>query len=344
MLCSAPKTSKSSCSLTLFFKASITFLEKEIALFDFSPAEPGSFLEEPLFLSEGLAGVKKDDLYGFIDKNGKEVVPLKYDEAGLFSEGLASVGIISRVDDSDSSNDDLELEQIIKSLEAELHSEGEEESNLLPQNALDLVACVYILKYYYLSLNQDKKCSDNFDDEFSKLFVIENFSNDKNLIIKEIKEHFKNIKTLLFIPYARPGGITHDEYTKIAAKAFQNLNITVKGIHEFENPKAAIEQAEGIFTGGGNTFLLVFQLYKNKVMDALAETIKKGTPYLGSSAGSNICGLTMGTTNDMPIIYPPSFRTLGFVSFNINPHYLDPEPDSTHMGEIRETRIQEFHH
>jgi len=142
--------------------------------------------------SEGLAGVKKDDLYGFIDKNGKEVVPLKYDEAGLFSEGLASVGIISRVDDSDSSNDDLELEQIIKSLEAELHSEGEEESNLLPQNALDLVACVYILKYYYLSLNQDKKCSDNFDDEFSKLFVIENFSNDKNLIIKEIKEHFKN--------------------------------------------------------------------------------------------------------------------------------------------------------
>ena len=142
--------------------------------------------------SEGLAGVKKDDLYGFIDKNGKEVVPLKYDEAGLFSEGLASVGIISRVDDSDSSNDDLELEQIIKSLEAELHSEGEEESNLLPQNALDLVVCVYILKYYYLSLNQDKKCSDNFDDEFSKLFVIENFSNDKNLIIKEIKEHFKN--------------------------------------------------------------------------------------------------------------------------------------------------------
>ena len=102
--------------------------------------------------SEGLAGVKKDDLYGFIDKNGKEVVPLKYDEAGLFSEGLASVGIISRVDDSDSSNDDLELEQIIKSLEAELHSEGEEESNLLPQNALDLVACVYILKYYYFYL------------------------------------------------------------------------------------------------------------------------------------------------------------------------------------------------
>jgi hypothetical protein len=142
--------------------------------------------------SEGLAGVKKDDLYGFIDKNGKEVVPLKYDEAGLFSEGLASVGIITRIDDSDSSNEDLELEQIIKSLEAELHSEGEEESNLLPQNALDLVACVYILKYYYLSLNQDKKCSDNFDDEFSKLFVIENFSNDKNLIIKEIKEHFKN--------------------------------------------------------------------------------------------------------------------------------------------------------
>jgi len=142
--------------------------------------------------SEGLAGVKKDDLFGFIDKNGKEVVPLKYDEAGFFSEGLASVGIISRIDDSDSSNDDLDLEQIIKSLEAELHSDEEEESNWLPQDALDLVACVYILKYYYLSLNQDKKCSDNFDDEFNKLFVLENFSNVENLIVNEIMEHFEN--------------------------------------------------------------------------------------------------------------------------------------------------------
>lgn len=158
-----------------------------------------------------------------------------------------------------------------------------------------------------------------------------------------LKEHFKNVKTLLFIPYARPGGISHDEYTKIAAKALQKLNITVKGIHEFENSIEAVKNAEAIFTGGGNTFLLVTELYRNNILDSIEEVINKGTPYLGTSAGSNICGLTMGTTNDMPIIYPPSFRTLGFVSFNINPHYLDPNKNSKHMGETRETRINEFH-
>jgi dipeptidase E len=88
----------------------------------------------------------------------------------------------------------------------------------------------------------------------------------------------------------------------------------------------------------------VSQLYKNNVIDALEKVVKNGTPYLGTSAGSNICGLTMNTTNDMPIVYPPSFRTLGFVSFNINPHYLDPIEGSTHMGETREIRINEFHH
>ncbi len=162
-------------------------------------------------------------------------------------------------------------------------------------------------------------------------------------LIPELKLHFQNCKSILFIPYAQPGGLSNDEYTERVSKAFAKLNIEVKGIHEFENPIAAIEEAEGIFTGGGNTFLLVFQLYKNKVMDALAEAIKKGTPYLGSSAGSNICGLTMQTTNDMPIIYPPSFQTLGIVPFNINPHYLDADLQLKHNGETREMRIKEFH-
>ena len=125
--------------------------------------------------------------------------------------------------------------------------------------------------------------------------------------------------------------------------AFAKINKTVKGIHEFEDTTAAIKNAEGIFTGGGNTFLLVSQLYKNNIMSTLAETVKNGTPYLGTSAGSNICGLTMQTTNDMPIIYPPSFQTLGLIPFNLNPHYLDPDTQSTHMGETRETRIKEFH-
>ena len=163
-------------------------------------------------------------------------------------------------------------------------------------------------------------------------------------LLPELQSFFSNVKELLFIPYARPSGISHDDYTRKVNEAFAKINISVKGIHEFENPIEAIENAQGIFTGGGNTFLLVSQLYKNNVIDTLEKVVKNGTPYLGTSAGSNICGLTMSTTNDMPIVYPPSFRTLGFVSFNINPHYLDPIEGSTHMGETRETRINEFHH
>ncbi|MDP5000323.1 MAG: dipeptidase PepE, partial [Flavobacterium sp.] len=163
-------------------------------------------------------------------------------------------------------------------------------------------------------------------------------------LLPELQQFFSNVNELLFIPYARPSGISHEDYTQKVSEAFAKINISVKGIHEFENPTEAIENAEGIFTGGGNTFLLVSQLYKNNVIDALEKVVKNGTPYLGTSAGSNICGLTMNTTNDMPIVYPPSFSTLGFVSFNINPHYLDPIEGSTHMGETRETRINEFHH
>lgn len=162
-------------------------------------------------------------------------------------------------------------------------------------------------------------------------------------LLPELQVFFTNCNEILFIPYARPSGITHNEYTMKVSDAFAKINISVKGIHEFENPVTALENAKGIFTGGGNTFLLVSQLYKNNVIDTLEKVVKNGTPYLGTSAGSNICGLTMSTTNDMPIVYPPSFRTLGFVSFNINPHYLDPIEGSTHMGETRETRINEFH-
>ena len=162
-------------------------------------------------------------------------------------------------------------------------------------------------------------------------------------LLPELKVHFKDCKTVLFIPFARPGGITHDEYTLKASIAFAKINIELKGIHTFENQKEAIQNAEGFFTGGGNTFLLVTQLYKNDLMNILAATVKKGTPYLGTSAGSNICGLTMQTTNDMPIIYPPSFQTLGLIPFNLNPHYLDADTQSKHMGETRETRLKEFH-
>ena len=163
-------------------------------------------------------------------------------------------------------------------------------------------------------------------------------------LLPTLAEHFKNVSNLVFVPFARPGGISHEEYTEKVKPFFKQLNIAVKGIHEFENPVEAINKAEAIFTGGGNTFVLVSMLYKYNLLDAIQNAVENGTPYLGTSAGSNICGLTMGTTNDMPIVYPPSFRTLGLVSFNLNPHYLDPIEGSQHMGETRETRINEFHH
>lgn len=163
-------------------------------------------------------------------------------------------------------------------------------------------------------------------------------------ILAELQSLFQDTKEILFIPYARPGGISHDAYTSRIASVFSKINKTVKGIHEFKNASEAILQAKGIYVGGGNTFVLVNQLYKKECMHNLKTAINEGVPYLGTSAGSNICGLTMSTTNDMPIVYPPSFKTLGFVPFNINPHYLDPIENSKHMGETRETRIKEFHH
>jgi len=168
-------------------------------------------------------------------------------------------------------------------------------------------------------------------------------SNFLDYLLPDLEEHFKDATEILFIPYARPGGISHENYTKKAEEAFSKINKTLKGLHEFANPKEALNSAKGIFVGGGNTFVLVNELYKNDLIATLQKVVLNGIPYLGTSAGSNICGLTMNTTNDMPIVYPPSFKTLGFVPFNINPHYLDPDPSSTHMGETRETRIQEFH-
>lgn len=154
---------------------------------------------------------------------------------------------------------------------------------------------------------------------------------------------FKNINELIFVPYARPGGISYNSYTQKVATYFKKMNITVKGIHDFNNKKEAIQKAKSIFIGGGNTFELVNQLYKNDLMEVLKETINEGIPYLGTSAGSNICGVSMMNTNDMPIVYPPSFKTLSCFPFNINAHYLDVDKHSTHMGESRETRIFEFH-
>ncbi|SMP10376.1 dipeptidase E [Chryseobacterium profundimaris] len=159
---------------------------------------------------------------------------------------------------------------------------------------------------------------------------------------EELINLFEGIDEIVFIPFARPGGISHDEYTAKASSFFEKINIKVKGLHEFDDKIAAVNNAKGFFTGGGNTFLLVKTLHEENLMSVLKNNIESGKPYLGCSAGSNIGGQNMKTTNDMPIVYPSSFDCMGLVPFNINPHYLDPNPDLKHNGETRETRIKEF--
>lgn len=160
--------------------------------------------------------------------------------------------------------------------------------------------------------------------------------------IKDDFIKFIDSEELLFIPFARPSGISFDAYTAKVQEALGE-NIRVSGLHEFQNKKKAIQDAKAIFVGGGNTFLLLKTLYDLDLVHQLRIQVGKGIPYVGTSAGSNLTGLTIGTTNDMPIVHPPSFDALGFLPFNINPHFLDPDMNSTHKGETRETRIREFH-
>lgn len=157
----------------------------------------------------------------------------------------------------------------------------------------------------------------------------------------EIKKFLgdKPIKAL-FIPYA---GITfsHDEYEEKVNNRFLDINHKVTSIHHFENPIEAIESADAIIVGGGNTWHMVKTLQDKGLMDVIKKKVEEGTPYIGWSAGSNIACPTLKTTNDMPISEPKSFNTLNLVPFQINPHYLDSHP-SNHGGETREMRIEEF--
>jgi dipeptidase E len=157
----------------------------------------------------------------------------------------------------------------------------------------------------------------------------------------EIKRLFDNqVKHVLFFPYA---GVTFtfDEYTAKVSRVLNELGYEVRPVHREKDPLAAVQNAEAITIAGGNTFRLVYMLYKTGVMGAIREKVDSGTPYLGWSAGINVSCPTLRTTNDMPIIEPPSFETLNLVPFQINPHYTDfIQPD--HTGETREQRIREF--
>ncbi|MFJ4223274.1 dipeptidase PepE [Microbacterium sp. NPDC089695] len=146
-------------------------------------------------------------------------------------------------------------------------------------------------------------------------------------------------RALTFVPYALAD---HDAYTATVRTALAPHGITVRGLHEHVDPLAAIAEAEAVFVGGGNTFRLLSTLQRLGALDALRARVHEGMPYMGASAGTNIAGLSIRTTNDMPIVEPASFAALGLVPFQINPHYLDADPASTHNGETREQRLTEF--
>lgn len=149
-----------------------------------------------------------------------------------------------------------------------------------------------------------------------------------------------SVERILFIPYALKD---YDTYAQTVAEVFTSYGKKIESIHTKEDPIQAIKEAQCLFIGGGNTFLLLSTLQENKLMPAIRDSVLSGTKYMGVSAGSNLAGPTIKTTNDMPIVYPQSFDALDLVPFQINPHFLDTDPTSSHMGETREDRIREFH-
>lgn len=144
---------------------------------------------------------------------------------------------------------------------------------------------------------------------------------------------------LVFVPYALAD---HDGYTAKVRQVLEPLGVEVRGTHENGDPVAELLAADAVFVGGGNSFRLLDALYRTGLREALIKRVRAGLPYMGASAGTNMAAPTLRTTNDMPIVQPPSFETLGLVPFQINPHYLDPDPDSTHKGETRAERLAEF--
>lgn len=156
----------------------------------------------------------------------------------------------------------------------------------------------------------------------------------------EIARLLGNGANVLFVPFALHD---HDQYAAKAKSAFAALGHSLRSAHESSTPVDMLAEAQAVFVGGGNTFRLLDKLYDTGLLQAIQRRAGEGMPYIGTSAGSNVACASIRTTNDMPIVYPPSFDALGLVPFNINPHYIDPDPGSQHMGETRETRIREFH-
>jgi dipeptidase E len=152
----------------------------------------------------------------------------------------------------------------------------------------------------------------------------------------ELRRVLAGVGAVAFVPFAQHD---HDDYTSRVRTRLAAMELDVTQVREAED----IERAEAIFIGGGNSFRLLKALYDRELLDAIRARVAAGIPYVGSSAGTNVATPSIRTTNDMPIVYPPSFDALALVPFQINPHYLDADSSSTHHGETREERIREFH-
>lgn len=154
-----------------------------------------------------------------------------------------------------------------------------------------------------------------------------------------IQHRLEGVKEVLFLPYALDD---HVAYADLVSERFHELGFKLHSIHTDKVPLAAVTEAEAVFVGGGNSFRLLKQLYELELIPAIQERVLHGMPYLGSSAGTNMACPTMRTSNDMPIVEPESLDTLNLIPFQINPHYIDADPNSTHQGETREQRLREY--
>jgi dipeptidase E len=155
----------------------------------------------------------------------------------------------------------------------------------------------------------------------------------------KIKSYLRNLKTVLFFPFAL---YDRDGYSAKARERFAEMGYLLESAHAVKDAGKAVAETDAIFIGGGNTFRLLKSLQDLELVDPIRRRVRAGAPYIGSSAGSNVAGPTIKTTKDMPIVQPRSFDSLGLVPFQISPHYQDPDPNSTHMGETQEERILQF--
>lgn len=158
-------------------------------------------------------------------------------------------------------------------------------------------------------------------------------------VADEIRDFVGTIPHILFVPFAV---YDRQAYAAKARERFRAMGVALISIHDVSNMPRAVEEADAIFVGGGNTFRLLKGLHDHDLLDPIRRRVAAGACYIGSSAGSIVACPTLKTTKDMPVVQPPSFEALGLVPFQISPHYLDPDPSSTHMGETQEERILQF--